>query len=100
MRKIVLSKQAADKLENLFNYLETEWSESVKQKFIKKLDDNLNFISSFPEANEKSDLKEGLHRCVVTKQTTIYYLFNDEEVQIVTIFDTRMNIEKLRREIQ
>jgi plasmid stabilization system protein ParE len=100
MRKVVLAEQASIKLENLLNYLKTEWSESVKQDFIRKLDEKLDFISLFPEATEKSNLKEGLHRCVITKQTTLYYLFNDIEIQIVTIFDTRMNIERLKREIQ
>jgi plasmid stabilization system protein ParE len=100
MRKIILSKRASDKLEKLLNYLETEWSERVKQNFIKKFDDSVKFISLFPEATEKSNLKKGLHRCVVAKQTTIYYQFNDDEIQIITIFDTRMNTERLKREIR
>ena len=95
MRKVVLSKQASNKLEKLLNYLEIEWSKNVKQNFIKKFDDSIKFISSFPEATEKSELKKGLHRCVVTKQTTIYYQLNDSEIQIITIFDTRMNIKKI-----
>jgi len=100
MRKVVLSKRASDKLDKLLNYLETEWSENVKQNFIKKFDDSVKFISLFPEATEKSDFKKGLHRCVVTNQTTIYYQFNDYEIQIVTIFDTRMNPKRLKWELQ
>jgi plasmid stabilization system protein ParE len=100
MRKVVLSEQASDKLEKLLDYLETEWSENVQQNFIKKFDDSVKVISLFPEATEKSNLKKGLHRCVVTEQTTIYYLFNDFEIQIITIFDTRMNPTRLKRELQ
>jgi len=99
MRKVVLSKRASEKLENLLNYLETQWSEKVKQNFIKKFDDSVKAISLFPESTEKSDLKKGLHRCVVTKQTTFYYQFNDCEIQIITIFDTRMNPELLLKEM-
>ena len=100
MKKVVLSKQASDKLENLLNYLETNWSKKVKQNFIKKFDNSIKFISLYPEATEKSNLKKGLHRCVVTKQTTIYYQFNDSEIQIITIFDTRMNTKRLKQEIE
>jgi plasmid stabilization system protein ParE len=100
MRKVVLSKQASDKLEKLLDYLEMEWSENVKQNFIKKFDDSIQVISLFPEATEKSNFKKGLHRCVVTEQTTIYYQFNDFEIQIITIFDTRMNPTRLKRELQ
>jgi len=100
MREVVLSKRAAGKLEKLLNYLETQWSEGVKKKFIKKFDDSVKAITVFPESTEKSNLKKGLHRCVVTKQTTFYYQFNDFEIQIITIFDTRMSPELLKREIQ
>jgi plasmid stabilization system protein ParE len=100
MKKVVLSKQASNNLEKLLDYLETEWSKNVKQNFIKKFDNSVQFISSFPEATEKSNLKKGLHRCVVTDQTTIYYQFNDFEIQIVTVFDTRMNPKRLKRELQ
>jgi len=100
MRKIILSKRASNKLEKLLNYLETEWSERVKLNFIKKLDNSVKFISLFPDATEKSNLKKELHRCVVTRQTTIYYLFNNTEIQIITIFDARMNPKRLKQEIK
>ena len=100
MRKIVFSKQASNKFEKLLDYLETKWSEKVKQNFIKKFDDSVKFISLFPEATEKSNVKKGLHRCIITKQTTIYYQFNSSEIQIVAIFDTRMNPKKLKQEIE
>ena len=99
MRKIILSKQASNKLEKLLDYLQTEWSEKTKQDFIKKFDYSVKFIASFPEANEKSDFKKGLYRCIITEQTTIYYQFNSSEIQIVTIFDTRMNPKRLKQEI-
>jgi len=97
MRKIVLSQQAANKMEKLLQYLETEWSEKTKQNFLNKFDQSVRFVSLYPEATEKSQLKVGLHRCVVTKQTTFYYLFDDTEIRIVAIIDTRMNPEWLKR---
>jgi plasmid stabilization system protein ParE len=99
MREVVLSKQAAGKLEKLLNYLEIHWSERVKQNFIKKFDDSVKAVTLFPESTEKSNLKKGLHRCVVTKQTIFYYQFNDSEIQIITIFDTRMSPKLLQKEI-
>jgi plasmid stabilization system protein ParE len=95
MRKVIFSKRAANKMEKLLDYLEVEWSEKVKQNFIKKFDKSIGFISSFPEATEESNLKKGVHRCVVTKQTTIYYIFDETKIKVVTIFDTRMNPNKL-----
>jgi len=51
-----------------------------------------------PKSPEKSDLKQDLHRCVITKQTTIFYQFNSTSINVITIFDTRMNPKKLKTE--
>lgn len=98
MREIALSKTAASKLENLLHYLETEWSERVKQNFIQKLDKSLHLIQNYTFSFEKSEIKTDLYRCIVTKQTTLYYKFDAKKVYIVTVFDNRMNPKKLKKE--
>ncbi len=98
MRSIRLSKIAAKKLESLLEYLEVEWSEKVKHNFIDKLDKSLKQISKFPLSYEKSQIKPELHRCIVSKQTTLYYKFDAKIVFVVTIFDNRMNPNKLKEE--
>lgn len=97
MRKIVLSKKASKKLDEILDYLEREWSTKVKMNFINKFDKSLERINQFPESFEKSILLKGLHRCVITKQTTIYYTFDSKQIQIIAIFDTRMNPRRLKR---
>lgn len=98
MRSIVLSKTAARKLEMLLKYLEEEWSEKVKHNFIEKLDNSLEQINKYPLSYEKSQLKPELHRCLITKQTTLYYKFDSKRVYVVTLFDNRMNPKKLKQE--
>lgn len=98
MRTIVLSKTAAKKLELLLKYLEDEWSEKVKYNFIEKLDNSLEQINKHPLSCEKSQLKPQLHRCIITKQTILYYTFDEKRIFVVTIFDNRMHPEKLKQE--
>jgi len=98
MRKVILSKRASNKLKKLLDYLEVEWSKKVKSNFINKLDKALGHISQYPESTQKSDFIKGLHRVVVTKQTTVYYKFDSKSIKVVTIFDTRMNPKRLRKE--
>lgn len=100
MRKIVLSKRASNRLDKLLEYLEREWSLKVKDDFIKKLDKSLNQIQKFPEFCSKTDYVEGLHILVVTKQTSLYYRFNSKIIKVVTIFDNRMDPDKLKRELK
>ena len=97
-RHIKLSKRSVRNLENLLEYLETAWSLKVKKDFVKKLDSGLLHLSQFPESHPESNVKKGLHKFVLTKQTTVYYKFNTRSLFIVTLFDTRQNPDKLKRE--
>ena len=98
MRKTVLSKTATTKLENLLDYLEKDWSSIVKANFIKKLDKSLEQINKYPLSFEKSKIKPNLHRCVVTKQTSLLYKHDEQNIYIITIFDTRMNPKKIKNQ--
>jgi len=98
MRRVILSKRTSIKLDKLLNYIEFKWSEKVKQEFIAKLDKSIEKVRDFPESTEKSEIKKGLHRCVVTNQTTFYYQFDDTTIKIVTLFASRMNPQRLKKE--
>ncbi len=99
-RNIILSKRAKNKLEKLLEYLESEWSERIKNDFIKKLDHSIQIIKSNPESFPKTTIIKGLHKCVVTKQNTIYYRIKNSNIEIVTIFDTRQNPKKLTEKLK
>ncbi|RRO13427.1 type II toxin-antitoxin system RelE/ParE family toxin [Flavobacteriaceae bacterium 14752] len=98
-RKVVISKTAEKKLDNLFEYLTEEWSIKVKKDFIIKLDSSIELIMSQPEIFPKSKKGKGIRKCVITKQTTLYYRYNSNQINIVTIFDNRQNPNKLDKEI-
>ena len=99
-RKIVLSKRASRNLDKLLEYLETKWSKRVKDNFIKKLDKSLLILQERPESSPKSEVVKGLYKCVITKQTTAFYKFDNKNIYIVTIFDTRQDPDKLNKKVQ
>ena len=94
-RDVILSKRAKIKLEQLLEYLEQNWSVRVKHDFIKKFDKSLKIIQKNPDSFPKTNFVKGLHKCVITKQNTIYYRISEMEIEIITLFDTRQNPEKL-----
>ena len=98
-RKVVISKTAERKLEKLFEYLIKEWSLKVKKDFVEKLDSSIEIIKNQPEIFPESKKGKSLRKCVVTKQTTIYYRYNSKRINIVTLFDTRQDPNKLDQEI-
>jgi len=99
-RQIVLSKIAEKKLDNLFEYFESNWTEGVKLRFISKLENSIQIIQQNPETFPKSAIRQGLHKCVISRQTTMYYTFDDTVVYILTIFDNRQDPEKLIEDLQ
>jgi plasmid stabilization system protein ParE len=99
MRKVVLSKRAKTKLENLLLFLEHEWSFSVKNDFIEKLDHTLQIIESQPGSFPKTAVLKGVHKCVVTKQNMLYYRYTNSTIEIITIFDSRQDPQKLKKEV-
>ena len=98
-REIVISKTAKRKFEKLFDYLLENWGIKVKSDFIKKLDRSLSIIQKNPESFPNSKKNIGLHKCVISKQSTLYYRFNSKKIFIVTIFDTRQNPNKLSKDL-
>lgn len=97
MRRIVYSKIAKEKLIDLLEFLEVRWSIKTRDKFIKKLDFVINLLETDPEIFPKSEINPNQHKCVVTKQTTIYYKYNDKQINILAIFDNRQNPIRIKK---
>ena len=99
-KKVSLSKRASIKLDKLLFRLEEEWSVEVKKEFVGKLDRAIEIIAANPDAFPISNLQKGIHKCVVTKQTTIYYRVKSAEIQIITLFETRQSPKRLKKELK
>ena len=98
-RKVTISKTAEIKINALFDFLTENWSLKVKSDFVLKLDKSIEIIKTQPESFPESNKKSGLRKCVVTKQTTIYYLFDSKNIKIVTLFDTRQHPDNLKQDL-
>lgn len=99
-REIRLSKRAMKKLDSLLVYLENEWSTKVKHNFILKLDKSLKQIQKLPDSFPESEKIRGLRKCVVTKQTTVFYRYSETSIDVITIFDNRQNPKSQKQEIK
>jgi len=98
---VFLSELAERKLLKLTDFLLENWSLKVRNDFIKKLTSKITQISDQPESCPQSTAFKGLYKCVVTKQTTFYYRinFDKKEIEMITVFDTRQNPDKLEKDI-
>lgn len=57
-------------------YLETDWSEKLRQN---------------PKACAQSKIRKGFYKCVITKQTTVYYTFDSDMIYLLMLFDNRQD---------
>jgi plasmid stabilization system protein ParE len=100
--KVFLSELAESKLLQLNDYLLEKWNLKVRNDFIKKFTSKVNQISVQPESCPQSSKYKGLYKCVITKQTTFYYriISVKNEIEIITVFDTRQNPNKLEIDVK
>lgn len=98
--KVSFSNLAYLKLQHILEYLEEEWSNKVKKRFVAILNEKIEQISNFPESCIKSDFHDNLRMCIITKQTSLLYRINDNEVEVITLFDNRTNFKKITTEIR
>jgi hypothetical protein len=54
-------------------------------------------IQKDPEIFPKSEANKKIRKCVISKQTTLYYNFNNQEIRLLSLFDTRQNPSKIKK---
>ena len=96
-RKLFFSKNSSKRLYLLLEYLESKWSTKVREEFQIKFNNCIEIIKSMPESFPKSQNDKIRHKCVVTKQTTVLYRFNNKEIIIIAVFDTRQDPKNIKK---
>ncbi len=94
--KVTISERAERNLDGIVLYLETEWSVRIRDKYLELLQKKIEMIAKMPYMYEASSKSKTIRRCVVNKQTSLYYRVKKEEIEIVTIQNTRQNPKKLK----
>lgn len=93
--KVIWSKEAYNNLEAIINYFEAIWTEQELRKFVVKLEKRINLIAQRPQIFPLSHHQSNIRRSVLSKQTTIYYKIRQRKIEIVSLFDTRQDPDRL-----
>ena len=99
MLKVYLSPLAEKKLSLLLDFVELEWSIKERNELLDKILSSFQRVAAYPESSPKSQSFTSLHKCVLSKNTSYFYRFNSDELEIITVFDNRQNPEKIEAEI-
>ena len=88
-KKIVWTKRANIKFNNIIDYLEKEWGSNVTQNFVKTTYDIIDLISDQPDLGTLEDENRKIRGFLLTKHNRLFYRITDEEIILLNFFDTR-----------
>ena len=92
--KIVWTKEANGNLDQIISYLEKEWTNKEIKSFFVKLEKAIALLSARPLLFRATNKRKQIHRCLLTRQVSIYYKIVNETIVILSIFDNRQNPSK------
>jgi len=94
--RILWTDEAIRNLEQILNYIATNWTDKEVDKFKIKLSAQLNIISKFPNIFPSSNTTPRLRKAVLTRQTIIFYEVREQVIYIAYMFDSRQNLERIK----
>jgi len=94
--RVVWTKEAEDQLDEIIAYLESNWTNREISNFFERLEKSINQIRTNPNTFKNSERKPNTKEFQLSKQTTLFYSFDERTVNILLLWSNRMNPEDLK----
>ncbi|NJM24790.1 MAG: type II toxin-antitoxin system RelE/ParE family toxin [Bacteroidia bacterium] len=95
-KKIVWTKRASHKFNNVIDYLELEWGPKVTRNFARKTFDIIDLISHQPELGTVENQEKMIRGFLLTKHHRLFYRVTSGEIILLNFFDTRSGRKRKR----
>ena len=93
--EIIWSPRAEMEFADILSYINSEWNEKVVLNFINSLDGVLIQLSENPLMFPLFDKKREIRKCVLNKRVILFYRLRNENIELVSLFNTRQNPRKI-----
>lgn len=87
--------EAETDLARILEYLHDNWEEQVSLNFLKIVAEAVSEIRKYPQHYPIIEQHLSVRRFVLTKHNSLYYQFNENELWVLRIYDTRQDPNKL-----
>jgi plasmid stabilization system protein ParE len=87
--KIIWSKNAEITFDLLVNQLENNFGKLTAKKFITKTHKTILTLSLYPYIFKKTSFQENIRKATISKQCSLYYEVNKNEIQLLYFWDNR-----------
>jgi plasmid stabilization system protein ParE len=88
---IIVKKRFTNKLIKLLSYLEAEWGKTVAETFVNKLEKRIDNLSKQPFTGAECEHFQNVRSILITKHNRLYYRIKETTIEVVNLYDTRMN---------
>tara|TARA_R110001592_G_scaffold108190_1_gene302620 strand:+ start:393 stop:689 length:297 start_codon:yes stop_codon:yes gene_type:complete len=95
-RKVVWTKRAIYKFNQIVDYLERDWGHNVTQNFVIKAYDIIELISDQSDLGTLENPEKQIRGFVLTKHNRLFYRVTEEEIILLNFFDTRSGPKRKR----
>jgi hypothetical protein len=91
--EVVYTPQFENDFMKLMDFLIENWSEDIAKQFGNKLDNLIKTLSKMPFIGKKSLQNPLVRGITVTDKNILYYTIMDEQIILISLVDTRQNIQ-------
>lgn len=94
--KVRYSLRAKHEEIELLEYVLNRFGENTAKKVYNKIERVIAEITNMPDMYRSSKRRKGLRKCVLSKQTSIYYRVKDDYIEIVSFRANRKDPKKFK----
>ena len=92
--RIIVKKRFTNKVVKLLYYLESEWGKTVADNVLKEIGRRLDTLSEQPFIGAYCDEAKTVRSILLTKHNRLYYRIKANTIEIINMYDLRMNPKK------
>jgi plasmid stabilization system protein ParE len=92
---IVTSFNAELELYSITHYILVEFGIKATEKFLQNYSKKVNLIAGFPQRYPFYDEEKEIRKAVLNKYCIIFYKEFEENISIISVFDTRQDPDKI-----
>lgn len=100
--KIVWTAESLKRLKEIFDYYNKEASIIIAKKLVEGIISHTDILVNQPEIRSIEELlkkRKNNYRYLVYKNYKIIYWHDNDKIYIATVFDTRQNPQKMKKDI-
>ena len=91
------SPKAEKKFLLIVQYIQQNFGNVIAEKFIERVDQSVSALKEMRKAFPEFNKRKNIRRCVITKQTTVYYRIKNDSIELIALFSNHQNPKRLKK---